>query len=323
MKLPCVLVTGVGAIIGQGIIKSLRMVNRPVRIVGLDLNPAAFGARACDAFYAKPGTEEGQPYLDFFDELLEKEKIDIILPGIEHDVFFFDAHREFFRRHAVLPVLNQPELIELARDKGKTAKALVEAGIEVIPGLIAGSWSDCVSRLGPTPWLLKPRHGNGSRGIVKLYDERDFDYWTGLSADQYLVQKIVGCDDEEYTASVFGFGDGDATSSIIFKRRLSVDGSTRSAEIVQHSSIDKLIDQLNRLFKPLGPTNYQFRREAEKIYLLEVNPRISSATSFRAAFDYNEAWMCIDYFVNGIRPTPEAARKGRALRYVDDYIEHL
>ena len=59
VKTPTVLITGVGAIIGQGIIKSLRMEDRPVRIIGIDRNPDAFGARRCDRFHPKPLNEEG------------------------------------------------------------------------------------------------------------------------------------------------------------------------------------------------------------------------------------------------------------------------
>ncbi len=322
MKTPCILVTGVGAIIGQGIIKSLRMLDRQVRIVGLDLNPDAFGAPSCDAFYAKPDDESGKGYLEFFRRLIQEQEIDMILPGIEHDVFFFDAHRDFFEQQECLLMLNHAELIDISRDKWKTARVLDDAGIEVIPGLIPNDWQECVATLGPPPLLMKPRFGNGSRGIVKLSEERDFKYWIDKSSDSFMVQKIVGSDDSEYTASVFGLGNGQATNAIVFRRRLSSNGSTLSAEVVQEPRITELIGRLNTLFRPLGPTNYQFRKEAETVYLLEVNPRISSATSFRAAFGFNEAGMCIDYFIDGKRPSPPLVLRGKAVRYIEDRIDH-
>jgi len=320
-KTPCVLVTGVGAIIGQGIIKSLRMDERPVHIVGLDLNPQAFGARDCDAFYAKPEDESSEAYQRFLEELIKTEKIDLILPGIEHDIFFLDEHRKFFEALQVSLVLNHHELIEVSRDKWKTACALQSEGIQTIPGIIPTSWKESLTLLGAPPLLMKPRCGNGSRGIVRLYEQRDFDYWVQNRLDKVMIQKIVGSDDEEYTVAVFGFGDGESTVPIAFRRKLSASGSTQSAEIVHDESINLLIEQLNRLFLPLGPTNYQFRKESETVYLLEVNPRISSATSFRAAFDYNEAWMSIDYFMHGKKSNPEPLRQGRAERYTEDWVD--
>ena len=47
-----VLVTGVGAIIGYGIINSLKMQNEyPIRIVGMDIYDDAYGQFLCDKFY--------------------------------------------------------------------------------------------------------------------------------------------------------------------------------------------------------------------------------------------------------------------------------
>ena len=45
-----ILVTGVGAIIGYGIIRSLRASRFPVRIVGMDIYPDAVGQRWSDVF---------------------------------------------------------------------------------------------------------------------------------------------------------------------------------------------------------------------------------------------------------------------------------
>jgi carbamoyl-phosphate synthase large subunit len=318
-----VLATGVGAIIGQGIIKSLRLTKRSVKIIGLDLNPDAFGYQLCDAHYAKPNINEDQSYLDFLGRVIEQQQVDIIMPGIEQDVFFFNQHREFFEQLGVILVLNTSELIEISRDKSKTMDVLQQAGMLTIPGLMGANWSACIAQLGPPPLLLKPCTGNGSRGIVKLYDNNDFNYWSNKSSGKFIIQKIVGNDEQEYTASVFGLRDGQATCPIVFKRKLSSTGFTQSIEIVDEPLINQRIAELNELLCPLGPTNYQFRKEEDQIFLLEVNPRISSATSLRAGFNFNEPWMCIDYFIHGNQPNPHPAPKGQAVRYTEDWIKQL
>ena len=45
-----ILVTGVGAVIGYGIVRSLRASKFPVRIVGMDIYADAVGQRWCDVF---------------------------------------------------------------------------------------------------------------------------------------------------------------------------------------------------------------------------------------------------------------------------------
>ena len=54
--------------------------------------------------------------------------------------------------------------------------------------------------------------------------------------------------------------------------------------------------------------------------LLEINPRVSSATSIRAAFGYNELKLSLEYFLYGKNPQQPVLRKGRAVRYAEDYI---
>jgi carbamoyl-phosphate synthase large subunit len=53
---------------------------------------------------------------------------------------------------------------------------------------------------------------------------------------------------------------------------------------------------------------------------LEINPRISSATSIRAAFGYNESLMSLEFFLEQKRPVQPRIRTGRAVRYTEDYI---
>ena len=77
---------------------------------------------------------------------------------------------------------------------------------------------------------MKPRHGSGGKGIVLLHNQRDFDYWQEKIGAEFMVQRLVGSDDQEYTVSVFGFGDGAATEPAIMRRRLGPDGATWWAE---------------------------------------------------------------------------------------------
>jgi carbamoyl-phosphate synthase large subunit len=84
--------------------------------------------------------------------------------------------------------------------------------------------------------------------------------------------------------------------------------------------MEEALDSLCNLFKPVGPTNFQFRVEDEGLRLLEINPRISSATSIRSAFGYNESLMAVEYFLENKAPAQPFIRKGTATRYTEDLI---
>lgn len=316
-----VVVTAVGAIIGQGIVSSLRRLEAPIRIIGVDRDANGIGRHFCDHFVAKPSCDEASPeYLKFWLELLQRGNVALVLPGLELDVLFFNEHRALFETTKARVVLNTSPLISLAQDKWDMGEALLQAGLPAIPGTLSRSLEDCKRELGPFPLMLKPRRGNGSRGIALLRDAADFDYWTQKSADDFIIQRFVGSNDQEYTVGAFGFGDGAMLSPIVFKRKLSVAGNTQYAEVIDEPLLTEAVRRLSRHFKPLGPTNYQFRLEGTTPYLLEINPRFSSSTSLRAAFGYNEAAMALDYYLYGKRSNEPQIKSGRAWRYSEDLV---
>ena len=317
-----VLVTGVGAIIGQGIIRALRLAPQPVRVIGLDRDAEAFGAHWCDHFAQKPASEQGDEYLDFLRGLFKTHAIDLVIPGIEHDVFFFDRHRAVFDDDRPVIALNRAEVIALGKDKWSTIERLEAAGLEVIPSRISGSWAECVGELGPAPLLMKPRRGSGGKGIVELHDQYDFEYWQNRCGADFMVQRLVGSADQEYTVSVFGFGDGEGTEPAILRRRLGPDGATWWAETVESCPpISDYSRALTRELRPEGPTNYQFRLSDGRAMLLEINPRVSASTGLRGALGVNEAWMCIEYYLHQHKPTDVTLSPGRAWRFVEDLVE--
>jgi carbamoyl-phosphate synthase large subunit len=101
---------------------------------------------------------------------------------------------------------------------------------------------------------------------------------------------------------------------------LAPDGSTGRAWVERVPGLEAVVTRLARHFKPRGPTNFQFRRHGDGWKLLEINPRISSSTSMRTAFGYNESLMCVDYYLNGRLPEQPAISGGFAIRYIEDMI---
>ncbi len=322
MKKPLrVVVTGVGAIIGQGIVRSLRKSPHAVHVVGVDRSDDSPGPHFCDDFRKKPRCdEEDQEYLAFWRALLVGERIDLVLPGLEHDVQQLDRMRDGLSDTGARLALNRPELIALTADKWEFGEALVAHGLTRIPTLLGSDWEAAVRALGPPPFLLKPRRGNGSRGIVRLHDAEDLAYWSRRGGPDFMLQRIVGNDDEEYTVGAFGLGDGTTLPPITFRRRLSPTGNTQRVEVVDDATLTEATRTLAAVFRPLGPTNLQFRKEGDRCFLLEINPRISSSSSLRAAFGYNEASMSIEYYVYGRVPPVPLIGRGRGWRYSEDFI---
>jgi carbamoyl-phosphate synthase large subunit len=319
-----VAVTGVGAIIGQGIVRGLRSSGHDIKIIGVDRSERSPGTYSVDVFEKKPMVpEDTQDYLDYWEKLILTHDVKLVLPGLEIDMQFLNQHRPWFTERGVVLGLNTPKLIEQTRDKWSFGEILSAINYPVIPSVQPQTWAEALGKLGSAPLLLKPLTGNGSRGIVKLEDEQDFLYWSEKTAGTWMLQRIVGSSDQEYTVGVFGLGDGKILAPIIFRRRLSAAGNTLEAELVmEHPILQDAVIKLCRHFKPVGPTNLQFRVELDTPYLLEINPRFSSSNSLRTAFGFNEAEMSVDYYLYGRTPRLPVLREGIAWRYTEDFVKY-
>jgi carbamoyl-phosphate synthase large subunit len=244
----------------------------------------------------------------------------MVIPSIEADLYKWAEDKEIIEQSGAVVMLNNPDLVDACKDKWDFYTELLKSGTSyAITTRLEGSFEELSSEFG-LPFLLKPRKGFASRGIVRVDSEEIFNQNSPLLGSVLMAQPLVGNDDEEYSISAFCDGKGGVLASMSLKRKLAREGFTEKAEVVDLPEIKKAIADLSAYFKPLGPTNFQFRADAESLKLLEINPRISSATSIRTAFGYNESEMAVNYYLNNIIPSQPEIKEGKAIRYTEDLI---
>lgn len=315
-----ILVSGIGAIIGYGIVNSLRRTGRKLNIVGMDIYADAVGQHFCDRFI-QAKRADSPDYLDFLLDVIKRHHIDLVFFGTEQELYKVSDSRYILAEYLDRFVLNSRSVIDLSKDKLKTHSFLCQHGVEAIRTRLNGSFSELAQELG-IPFILKLRHSYASKGVFLIHDEQDFNYWKGKAAGDSMAQELVGDDSHEYTAAIFGRGEKSALAPFVLRRRLSGEGATAIAVVEQIPELCETIGHLTGLLQPIGPTNFQFRRHHGKFLLLEVNPRISSSTSIRAAFGYNEAEMCIRYYVEKGEISTPSLRLGSAARLISDLISY-
>ncbi|MDR1728239.1 MAG: ATP-grasp domain-containing protein [Acidobacteriota bacterium] len=311
-----ILVSGASGIVGYGILNCLRESADPYVLIGTTISSRSVAPAFCDIVEIVPKTIS-KDYLSCLYNIVTRHKVDMIVPGIEDDMFFWNRHRDEFSRLGVFPLLNNASLIDLCADKWKFYERLrlSDANNYAIPTFRADDFAAL-----PIPFLLKPIHGYGSKGIVTIDNRESFEWHTRKNPNAYIMQPIVGSDDEEYSVSAFFDEDSVLLDALALKRRLSQTGFTESAETVFRDDIEVAIRRLADVFKPIGPTNFQFRMTCDGLKLLEINPRISSATSIRAKFGYNENVMSVEYFLNKKIPGKSEKRSGWVVRYTTDKV---
>ena len=311
-----IFVSGASGIVGYGIIRSLKMADSDFRIVASsnrEISPANVFA---DDFFLAPSTES-PGYLNWLEEFLDRERPEIAIPGIEADNVLWNQQREIFSRSGVKPLLNDYQLIETCRDKWSLFLELRRIAEETtIDTVIATDFDEIVSLFG-LPFIVKPRRGYGGQGF-QVISERD-QFLRGIKPD-FIAQPYVGDISREFTVSGYGDGRGGVPHIFAMRRTLDSAGFTSVAEVVDSSPFIGPIRRIASHLRPFGPTNFQFREEGDKIFLLEINPRISSSTSIRSGFGFNETAMAVKHLSTGRIETPLPAKAGLAIRYVEDYF---
>lgn len=321
MKKPLktVLITGVGAIIGYGLLRSLRKELPNLRLIGTDIYPDAVGQTWCDSFEQAPYTSDPN-YLEWLGKVIDKHQVDLLIPGIEQDVHFLSTKRKELDELNCKVAINSAKLIKLSQDKWIFHEELVRLNEKSrIPSYLTGDYDRLERELG-VPFILKLRSSYASKGMVYVKCHDDFKAHEGLLGQYFIAQPIIGSDDEEYTVAIFGDGTGKVCSSITLQRRLAPDGSTSKAWVRKIASLDEVVSRLCSYFQPIGPTNLQFRHADGDWKLLEINPRVSSTTSIRSSFGYNEAAMCVEFYLYGKLPSQPKIRDGFASRFIEDII---
>ncbi len=314
-----ILVSGASGVVGYGILRSLRRARPGDHLVGTSIHLGSVAPAFCDVFERAVPTAD-PAYFDWLEDALRRHRIDVLMPGIEADLFAWSDHESRIRSTGAIPLLNATELVQLCRDKWHFFQALTALGRRcAIPSAIEGDFELLAARFG-LPFLLKPRKGFGSKGIVRVTDYATFAAHAPSLGPTLMAQPIVGDDSEEYTIAVMGDGRGGQLARMSMRRSLSSSGFTERAEVVSDEPFAPLLNELCQDFRPKGPTNFQVRLTEDGPMLLEINPRISSSTAIRAAFGYNEAAMTVAELMEGVLPAQPLVRRGRAVRYTEESI---
>ena len=165
-----VLVSAAGAPGTAALLRGLRENGeRELRLVGTDMSERSVGRHLCDVFHPVPaGSDEGFP--EAMLGIVEREKVDVVLPQSSFDLEGLAAHRERFP----VPVLvSGPDTIHRSNDKAETYAFLHRIGAPA-PAFrrVNGAAEVAVAarELGypERPVCFKPVFSSGSRGFRVL-----------------------------------------------------------------------------------------------------------------------------------------------------------
>lgn len=355
MKPISVMVTGVGGGgVGEQILKCLRLSKLEYYIIGCDMNRTSKGLREVDKAYIIPPASDKQ-YIDCVMSLCKENDIKVLFYGSEPELKMFSKHRREFEDAGIYIPLNSEELIDICMDKSRTMDFLKNQGFDTQKYWKIEYESD-LDEITGFPVVLKPSVGSGGSANIfiaqNMYELKAFGAYLLNLHDQFLVQEYVGDAEHEYTVGVICNHEGRYINSIAVKKNI-LSGLSNKIKILNRTGRKELGDVLaissgvsqgeigrfpevtessRHIAEALGTTasiNVQCRLHNGKMYVFEINPRISGTSSLRAMVGYNEPEMFIREKILGEQLEENfeydsgVIMRGLAEAYIgEDFIKH-
>lgn len=312
-----VMVTGAGALLGQGMIRALKASSLAHTLVACDPSPLAAGLYWADAAHLVPMAHDPS-YLPRIEALLRQEQPDVVLIGTDVELGLFAAERARLEQtYSTHILVSDARVVAIADDKWLTYQFLREQGFPFPESCLPGDEEALVERVG-FPLVVKPRHGARSVGVSVVSDYVSLERALDEGAD-LIVQDCVATADEEYTAGVLCF-DGSCRASIVMRRDLR-DGNTYRAYVDAYPDLNRQVCAMAEQLMPYGPANFQFRlNEWGQAVVFEINGRFSGTTPLRAHAGFNEVEMALRYLLEGAPVVQPAVTPLTILRHWSETV---
>lgn len=277
-----VLVSGIASDIGFGVGRILRDWNNTFILYGMDLHLEHAGNFVFDeCLLAPPASDES--YIDWLKNIINSYKIDIFIPTSEAEISKISS-LNLDNDLNVKILCNQKFVVNNSLDKHACMNLLAKFGISVPANGIAGG-----NKPDSYPIIVKPRSGQGSKGIKIIKNESEM-YDMDVN---YIWQELLLPDNEEYTCPVF-VSSKNEIRILIIKRKL-VGGLTGSGIVVENREIYNYVKKIVQVLGVKGVINIQLRLTKNGPLLFEINPRLSSTVVFRDKMGFQDLkWWISD-----------------------------
>ena len=319
-----ILITGVGSLLAQGIIKSIKKSNINCYLVGTDYFASSVGLYLVDSGYLLPDIlnpkVKGKVWIDKLIDIINKEKIDVVIPGLDFEIPILSQKKELIEKSTESTVVvSSKEVVDIGDDKWETVKYLKKNGFNYPKSSLPSNLREFI-KSNSFPYIVKPRFGHTSKNVFLVNNKIELEKAVNI-CDKPIVQEYLVGEDNEYTCSAT-YVNGNLLTTICLRRILK-NGNTQTAFSESTVGLDKYIISVTKSIKPFGAINYQLRETDDGPVIFEINPRFSGTTPIRAIFGVNEVEAVLHAICNEDYDYSYSKIEGVVQRYFENQFISL
>lgn len=312
-----ILVTGAGALLGQGILRSLDFSFNKYNIISADPDIRSTGHALANKSYVIPFVGD-ENYITRIEEIIEIEKINLILIGTDVELPLFAKKREYLeKKYNLKVVVSELDTIHISNDKWLTSEFLKNNNFPYPMSALSRDKEEISNLIKKTsfPYIAKPVDGARSKGLEIINDIEDLERICSFQ-NNLVVQEKISDEEGEFTTGCLVL-EGKCVAVVSLTRDLR-DGNTWRAYRDGNSIYDSKIAEIAEKLGVEGPANFQYRIRNGEPVIFEVNCRFSGTTPIRLIYGFNEVEALVEYYLENKKITQPILREGTVLRTFSD-----
>lgn len=265
------------------------------KVVATDMQLSAPALQAADVMLQVPAVYDPE-YVNITLKICKEQKIDALISLNDLELPILAENKAKFEALGVKVIVSDPQVIDIAFDKYKTAQWVESLGL-VAPKTYV-RLEDCKKALAAGeidfPLFMKPRWGSGSIGLESIADMEELDIYYGLLMKKIkktiLATASVGDEyimiQEKLTGSEFGLdimNDLDGKNiGVSVKQKLAMRaGETDKAITVDLPEVREMGRKIGEALGHIGNLDVDIMQRADGAYcVLELNPRFGGGFPF-------------------------------------------
>lgn len=267
-----------------------------IELLSFELSPVCAISQMATIIQSPLFTDPKFP--QFLIDFVKKNQINIVIPTMDSATVALSSVKQELSELGCTPLVSEHDLCVAMNDKFLSEEWFKKNRVP------------CPPNTGNFPKIAKPRFGYASKGIVRIKDQLEWDFFARKNdPNQYLIQDLI--DGDEYTVDAYVNKKGRVVD-IMTRKRIEVEaGIVNTSLSHRNESILLETKRILELGGWHGPITLQFFYNKDGPAIIEINPRFGGGVthSLHCGLDM-PSWLINEHLGKTIEHTPNKWKDG-------------